>query len=68
MEFFLYNKRKIAVKPAMHQNSAVSKVLTGNFQNQWSYISILSPENLCIRGKHRLLGKTIKLPLSHSEP
>ena len=27
MEFFLFNKRKIAVKPTTHHNSAFSKVL-----------------------------------------
>ena len=29
MEFFLCNKRKIAVKLTIHQNSAVSKALWG---------------------------------------
>ena len=31
MELFLYNKCKIAVKPATYQNSAVSKVLLAKF-------------------------------------
>ena len=30
-EFFLCNKRKIAVKPTIHQNSVVSKTLLGKF-------------------------------------
>ena len=29
MDFFLYNKRKIVLKPAMHQNSAISEALLG---------------------------------------
>ena len=32
MEFFLCNKRKLAVKPTIHQNSALSKALLGNIK------------------------------------
>ena len=38
MEFFLCNKRKIAVKPTIHQKSAVSKALLRKFQNQRSIV------------------------------
>ena len=31
VEFFLCNKRKIAVKPTIHQNSVVSKTFLGKF-------------------------------------
>ena len=29
MEFFLFNKREIVVKPTLHQNLTVSKALLG---------------------------------------
>ena len=32
VEFFLCNKRKIAVKPKMYQNTAISKALLGKFK------------------------------------
>ena len=32
MEIFLYNKRKIAAKPTLNPNSAVSKTFWGNLK------------------------------------
>ena len=66
MEFLHCNKRKIAVKPTINQNSAVSKALLGKFQNHRSSISILNPENYCIP-RHRLIAQTTKQPLSNVE-
>ena len=31
VKFFLYSKHKTAVRPTIHQNSAASKALLGNF-------------------------------------
>ena len=53
MEFFLYNKHKIAVKRTIHENSAVSKPL-------------LVPENYSVPHRHRL-GQTLQ-PLSYFKP
>ena len=44
MEFFLCNKRKIAVKPTIHQNSAVSKTFLGKSENPLLEMLILNPE------------------------
>ena len=44
MEFFLCNKRKIAVKPTIHQNSAVSKTFLGKSLNPLIEMLILNPE------------------------
>ena len=58
MEFSFCNKHETDVKPEVHQNSAALKACLGKFQNHWSQISILNPENHCIPRRHRLLGKT----------
>ena len=68
MEAFLFNKHKIALKPTIHQNSAVPKASSGKCLNHWSYMSILSPENYGIPRRHRLLGQTTKQPLSNFVP
>ena len=44
MDFFLCNKRKIAVKPTIHQNSAASKTFLGKFENHLLQMLILNPE------------------------
>ena len=68
MKFYPCHKRKIAVKPTIHRDSAVSKALLGKSLNRWSYVWILSPENYCIPPRHRLLGQTTKQTLSKFEP
>ena len=68
MEFFLCNNRKIAVKSTVHQNTAVSKSLLGEFENHWSEASILNPQSYCNPRRHNALGQTTKQPLSDFEP
>ena len=60
MEFFLYKKRKIALKPTINQNVAVLKALLGQFVKHCSKTSILNPENDSIPRRH-----TAKLPSNH---
>ena len=54
------NKRKIVVKPIIHQNSAVAKALSGKL----SLIINMNPENYYIPRRKRLLGQTTMQPLS----
>ena len=60
MESFLCNNCKIAAKPAVHNNPAFSKALSGKFENHWSEISILNLENYCIPHRPKLLGQATK--------
>ena len=64
MEFFICNKRKIAVRPTIHQNSSVSKALIGKILRSL----ILNLENYCIPYRHRLFCQTTKQPLNKFEP
>ena len=63
MEFFICNKRKIAVKPTVQHNSAVPKALLG--KSLIINIMIITPENCGIPHRHRLLGQATKEPVSN---
>ena len=68
MEVLFCNKRKVADKSTIHQNSDVSKALLGKLENHWPQILILNPKNYCIPPRHMLLGQTTKQQLSNFEP
>ena len=67
MDFFLCNKHKKAIKPTIHQNSAVSKTFLGKILKSLININFKS-WNYCIPHRHRLLGQASKQPLSNFEP
>ena len=54
MEFFLRNKRKKVAKPAIHQNSSISKALPGKFLESLIINIDFNPENYRIPRRHRL--------------
>ena len=65
MEFFVYNKRKIVVKPTVHQNLVVSKALLKNLKSVILNISFESCKLLRSLQAYRLLGQSTKQPLSN---
>ena len=66
MEFFFCNKHKIAGKPTIHPNSAVSKSFLGKFKiTDYKYRSWIL--KLLYYFETRLLGQTTKQPLSYFE-
>ena len=68
MEFFLCNKRKIVLKPTIHQNSLhPQKHYWKNVKITDHKSSIFNSENYWIPCRHRLLGKATKQPLSNFE-
>ena len=67
VKFFLWNKRKTAVKLTVHHNQVVIKSITGKILKSLIIISILNPENFFILRRYRLLGQTTKQPLSNFE-
>ena len=67
MEFFLCNKRKIAVKPTVYQNSAVSRGLLENFKITDHKFQFESWKLFFVLGRYRLLGETTEQLLSNFE-
>ena len=67
MEFFLCNRLKIAAKPTMHQDSAVSKAFL-DLKTLKPKIWVLNPENYLILRRHRSLGQTTKHLWSNFAP
>ena len=72
MEFFLYSKCKVVVKPTIHQNSAVwkhgnifPKASLGKVSKSLIINFDLEP---CIPCRDGLLGQTTKRPLSTLRP
>ena len=65
MEFFVYNKRKIVVKPTVHQNLVVSKALLKNLKSVILIISFESCKLLRSLQAYGLLGQSTKQPLSN---
>ena len=59
VEFFLCNRRKIAAKLTIHQDSAVSKAFL-DLKILKPKIWVLNPENYLTPRRHRLLGQTTK--------